>query len=84
VKVLSERGRWLQREDGLRVLVTLHPSALLRGDPQQREQAFEAWLADLDKATSALTSRPPAKATARAAPRAEHAAASRSRSTAAA
>jgi DNA polymerase len=49
--VLSERGRWMQRKDGLRVLVTLHPSALLRGGPDQREQAFETWLADLDKAT---------------------------------
>ena len=51
VRVLSERGRWMQRKDGLRVLVTLHPSALLRGGPDQREQAFETWLADLDKAT---------------------------------
>jgi DNA polymerase len=50
VKVLSERGRWLRRADGLPVLVTLHPSALLRGDPASRDQAFEAWLADLRKA----------------------------------
>jgi DNA polymerase len=55
VKVLSERGQWLVREDGLRVLVTLHPSALLRGDPAAREQAFEAWLADLGKATAVVS-----------------------------
>ena len=56
VKVLSERGRWLVREDGLRVLVTLHPSALLRGDPASRERDFEAWLADLEQATAAASS----------------------------
>jgi DNA polymerase len=60
VKVMTERGHWLQREDGLRVLITLHPSALLRGDPAQRAQAFEAWVADLDQATGALTARPKA------------------------
>ena len=64
------------------------PLVLVGEQPGDREdlagRPFEAWVADLDKATSALTSRPPAKATARAAPRAEHAAASRSRSTAAA
>src|SRR3954469_14734178 len=41
VKVLSERGQWLQRDDGRVVLVTLHPSALLRGDPALREREFE-------------------------------------------
>jgi uracil-DNA glycosylase family protein len=82
VKVLTERGRWLQREDGLRVLVTLHPSALLRGDPAQREQAFEAWVADLDKATSALGAPPPAKAAAKAASKPARPAAARSRHTA--
>jgi uracil-DNA glycosylase family protein len=50
VKVLSERGHWLRREDGLPVLVTLHPAALLRGDPAQREAAVRAWVADLRKA----------------------------------
>jgi uracil-DNA glycosylase len=54
VKVLSERGRWLERADGLRVLVTLHPSALLRGDPAQREQAFEQWVTDLAVASEVL------------------------------
>jgi probable DNA metabolism protein len=31
VPVLSSRGRWLHRADGVPVLVTLHPAALLRG-----------------------------------------------------
>ncbi|MDP9046171.1 MAG: UdgX family uracil-DNA binding protein [Pseudomonadota bacterium] len=47
VAVMAERGRWVTRDDGLRVLVTLHPSALLRVDPSQREAAFERWLQDL-------------------------------------
>jgi len=54
VKVLSERGHWLERPDGARVLVTLHPSALLRGDPAQREQAFEQWVTDLAVASEVL------------------------------
>ena len=54
VKVLGERGRWAERPDGIPVLVTLHPSALLRGDPDERESAFEEWIADLRVATSVL------------------------------
>ena len=50
VPVTANRGQWLQRPDGLQVLVTLHPSALLRVDPEQREAAFEAFVADLRQA----------------------------------
>jgi DNA polymerase len=46
VAVASERG-WHRRADGLPVLVTLHPAALLRMDPAAAGAAFEAWLADL-------------------------------------
>ena len=51
VAVMSERGRWHTGPRGERVLVTLHPSALLRGDPAQRDEAYAAWLDDLSKAT---------------------------------
>jgi DNA polymerase len=47
VAVLKERGRWIARDDGLRVLVTLHPSALLRLDPADRDAACAHWLDDL-------------------------------------
>ncbi|MDB5858292.1 MAG: uracil-DNA glycosylase protein-like protein, partial [Ramlibacter sp.] len=47
VAVLSERGGWYQRDDGLQVLVTLHPSALLRLPPEQLPAAFEAFVRDL-------------------------------------
>ena len=51
---MSERGHWLRRDDGIEVLITVHPSALLRGDPAQRESAYADWLADLSAATSRL------------------------------
>jgi uracil-DNA glycosylase len=47
VAVMRERGQWVTREDGLRVLVTLHPSALLRMEPGEREAAYRAWVAEL-------------------------------------
>jgi DNA polymerase len=53
VGVLTERGEWFEREDGVRVLVTLHPSALLRLPPAQLPQAFEEFVGDLSKACPA-------------------------------
>ncbi|AEG91098.1 UdgX family uracil-DNA binding protein [Ramlibacter tataouinensis] len=50
VAVTAERGKWLERPDGRRVLITLHPSALLRMPPEEREAAFEAFVADLAQA----------------------------------
>jgi DNA polymerase len=51
VPVTAERGHWLPRPDGREVLVTLHPSALLRVvDAQARHAAFEAFVHDLRQA----------------------------------
>ncbi|NUZ04373.1 UdgX family uracil-DNA binding protein [Piscinibacter koreensis] len=50
VSVTRLRGQWLERADGRRVLITLHPSALLRMDPADKEAAYAAWLDDLRKA----------------------------------
>ncbi len=50
VAVMSERGQWFVRPDGLRVLVTLHPSALLRMPPHAQASAYAAWLQDLQQA----------------------------------
>jgi uracil-DNA glycosylase family protein len=47
VPVLRERGHWLERPDGRAVLVTLHPSALLRLRDDARDVAYAAWLDDL-------------------------------------
>jgi uracil-DNA glycosylase family protein len=47
VPVMANRGQLLTREDGRKVLVTLHPSALLRMPGEERDAAYAAWLADL-------------------------------------
>ena len=52
VAVMSERGQWFARADGLRVLVTLHPAALLRMPQEQQAGAYAAWLKDLALASS--------------------------------
>jgi uracil-DNA glycosylase len=52
VAVTRDRGRWLRRSDGRRVLITLHPSALLRVDPGDKAAAYAAWLADLRHAAA--------------------------------
>jgi DNA polymerase len=52
VPVTAERGHWMVREeDGRKVLITLHPSALLRVT-DDREAAFAAFVKDLAKARS--------------------------------
>jgi DNA polymerase len=53
VAVLAERGEWFGRDDGLQVLVTLHPSALLRMDDAARPAAMAAFVGDLRKAAQA-------------------------------
>jgi uracil-DNA glycosylase len=49
VAVTRERGQWVRREDDIPVLVTLHPSALLRLQGEDRAGAHAAWLDDLRK-----------------------------------
>jgi DNA polymerase len=61
VAVTRDRGRWLRRSDGRRVLITLHPSALLRVDPGDKATAYAAWLADLRHAAAQFV-RPAPKA----------------------
>lgn len=47
VPVMANRGQIFTREDGTQVLITLHPSALLRMPDEAREQAYADWLKDL-------------------------------------
>jgi DNA polymerase len=56
--VLANRGRWLTRADGLEVLITLHPSALLRMTGEDRDEAYAQWLADLRLASKRVRKRP--------------------------
>ncbi|MEO8080747.1 MAG: UdgX family uracil-DNA binding protein [Caldimonas sp.] len=55
VAVTRQRGRWMTRADGRRVLITLHPSALLRMDPADKAAAWTAWLGDLAHAANELS-----------------------------
>lgn len=50
VAVTKERGEWLDRADGLAVLITLHPSALLRGEPEAFAGSWRDWVGDLRSA----------------------------------
>jgi uracil-DNA glycosylase len=50
VPVMAERGQWLARPDGRKVLITLHPSALLRVLPEDRDAAFDVYVKDLRQA----------------------------------
>jgi uracil-DNA glycosylase family protein len=52
IAVTRLRGQWLKRADGRRVFITLHPSALLRVEPEDKETAYEAWLTDLRNAVA--------------------------------
>jgi DNA polymerase len=52
VSVMRERGRWIRRADGRRVLLTLHPSALLRLPDAEREAAIARWIEDLRPLTA--------------------------------
>jgi DNA polymerase len=52
VAVTKARGQWLTRADGRRVLITLHPSALLRMEPADKAAAYAAWLDDLRHAVA--------------------------------
>lgn len=55
VPVLASRRQWLKRPDGLPVLVTLHPSALLRVR-EERDAAVQEWIEDLKMASRYLSS----------------------------
>ncbi len=63
VAVMSERGRWHTNAHGQQVLVTLHPSALLRGDPQTHEAAYKQWVDDLSLANEYLDASVPRRKT---------------------
>ncbi len=54
VPILKMHGQWLTRGDGLPVLITTHPSALLRTQDDARAASYAQWLADLRHATRHL------------------------------
>ncbi len=54
VPVMAERGKCLARADGRQVLITMHPSALLRVNTEDREAAFDGFVKDLQQARKVL------------------------------
>jgi len=46
-RVSRQRGVPVESELAEHVLATVHPSSILRGDPETREQEYEAFVADL-------------------------------------
>ncbi len=50
VKVLSERGRILNDPRGFRLLLTVHPSMILRVPDEAKERAYRDFVQDLSKA----------------------------------
>jgi uracil-DNA glycosylase len=58
VPVMAERGKWLPRLDGRQVLVTVHPSSLLRVPSEDREAAFALFVKDLSKARKLFKPQP--------------------------
>jgi DNA polymerase len=53
-RVTRERGTWVQSELAPLVTATIHPSAILRGEPAEREAAFGGLVADLRRVAEAL------------------------------
>jgi uracil-DNA glycosylase len=53
-RVTRQRGAFVQSPLAAYVLATVHPSALLRGDPETRDAEIARFIADLKKAASAL------------------------------
>ena len=48
VQVLRDRGRWMSTPNGQQVLITVHPSSVLRAtDADERREAMAAFVADL-------------------------------------
>jgi DNA polymerase len=46
-RVTQQRGRPVESELAEHVLATVHPSSILRGDPELREQEYGAFVSDL-------------------------------------
>jgi DNA polymerase len=53
-RVTAERGRLLESKLAPHVLATVHPSSILRGEPENRKAAMAAFVADLRVAAGLL------------------------------
>jgi uracil-DNA glycosylase len=53
-RVSRQRGEWVDSPLAERVTATVHPSSILRGDPEDREAAMAEFVADLQKVAREL------------------------------
>jgi DNA polymerase len=53
-RVTKQRGELLDRDLGPQLMATVHPSSILRGPPEDREDALKALVADLEQAAAFL------------------------------
>jgi DNA polymerase len=53
-RVTAQRGQWLDSSLAPHVLATVHPSSILRGDPDDRKDAMAAFVDDLRVVASVL------------------------------
>jgi uracil-DNA glycosylase family protein len=58
-RVTQSRGKLLDSELAEHVTATVHPSSILRGEPEQREAAFAAFVDDLRVVARLLENEPP-------------------------
>jgi uracil-DNA glycosylase len=56
-RVSRQRGEFVESELAPLVTATVHPSSILRGEPDERETAFQALVADLKKVADELSRR---------------------------
>ena len=54
VRVMTERGKWLDNNWAERLMITLHPSALLRCPPEQQDEYYHGFVDDLRFAREGL------------------------------
>jgi len=57
-RVTADRGRLLDSDLAPSVVATVHPSSILRGEPEDRRDAMAAFVADLRVVASVLPRRP--------------------------
>jgi uracil-DNA glycosylase len=56
-KVMKDHGQFLQSRLGPTAMPTLHPSAILRADPEDRDDAMDLLVGDLSRARDRLAAR---------------------------
>jgi uracil-DNA glycosylase len=54
-RVTKERGKWLETQNGIAAVATIHPSAVLRAPPERRDDEYAGLVGDLKLIAKRLT-----------------------------